>query len=251
MNDMTGGSPGAVHLVALDAVGSTNDEAFRLGREGAPDLSLITARSQNAGRGRRGRNWSSPVGNLYASFLLRPECPVGRLAELGFVASVAAAEACNELLPAPRRVALKWPNDLLLGGAKLAGILLETIDEPPSGRMVAVGIGINVASAAPGAAYPTTCLADHGAADLAQLRDALAARFADRYRQWRHHGFAPARDAWTAMAMARGRPLTVRIEAETVQGTFGGIDETGALLLDLPSGLRRRVLAGDVMFQAA
>ncbi len=251
MNGMTGGTPGAVHLVALDAVGSTNDEAFRLGREGAPDLSLVTARSQHAGRGRRGRNWSSPAGNLYASFLLRPECPVGRLSELGFVASVAAAEACNGLLPPARRVELKWPNDLLLGGGKLAGILLETIEEAPGQRLVAVGIGINIAAAPGDTPYPTTCLAAHAPVEVAAVRDALADRFADRYGEWRRAGFAPARAAWRSMAMDQGRPLTVRIETELVEGAFGGIDDAGALLLHLPSGGTRRVLAGDVMFQAA
>lgn len=251
MSHMTDGSPGAVHLVALDEVGSTNDEALRLGREGAPDLTLVTARSQNAGRGRRGRQWSSPVGNLYCSFLLRPACPAGRLAELGFVASVAAAEACNGLLPPPLGVELKWPNDLLLGGAKLSGILLETIEEVPGERLVAVGIGINVAAAPKDTPYPATCLTDHGPIAVADVARMLALRFAERYRQWRDDGFAPVRRAWTALATGRGRPVTVRIGTELLQGAFAGIDEAGALLLELPSGARRRILAGDVMFQAA
>ena len=250
MSWTTGGLPPAVHLVALDAVGSTNDEAFRLGREGAPEITLVTARCQESGRGRRGRTWSSPEGNLYASFLLRPPLPLARLPELSFVAAVAAGEACGSLLPAGRRIELKWPNDVLIEGAKLAGILTETEAAPGGGHLVAVGIGINVASAPPHAAYPVTGLSDHATVTVGMVRDRLSDRLAHWYAIWLAEGFRPVHAAWSLAALPRGRALAVRIGQETIEGGFAGIDEAGALLLDLPAGDRRRILAGDVMLQA-
>ncbi|MCC7274868.1 MAG: biotin--[acetyl-CoA-carboxylase] ligase, partial [Alphaproteobacteria bacterium] len=224
----------------------------RRGREGAPDLTLVVAGEQTGGRGRRGRPWRSPPGNLYASLLLRPGCPAQRLPEIGFVAAVAAAEACDALL-APARVELKWPNDLLVGGAKVGGILLETEGAADAERVVALGIGINIACAPEGMPYPAACLSGITGAPvpLAGVRDGLARRFVAWYARWRDEGFAPVRAAWIAHAPAIGRPLAVRVEKAVLEGAFAGIDEAGALILDLPAGDRRRVLAGDVLFAAA
>ncbi|BBK32059.1 BirA family biotin operon repressor/biotin-[acetyl-CoA-carboxylase] ligase [Stella humosa] len=235
--------------MALDAVGSTNDEAFRLAREGAAEITMVTARSQTGGRGRRGRTWASPPGNLYSSFLLRPDRPAAGLAELSFVAAVAAAEACSGLLPASAGVELKWPNDLLIDGAKLSGILVETEQGPDGRPVVALGIGINVAHAPEGTPYPATALSHHAAVVLEDVASALGAAVARWYGLWLDQGFAPVRAAWSAAAIRPGRPLSVRIGQETIAGGFAGIDESGALLLDLPAGTRRRVLAGDVIFQ--
>src|SRR6185436_12611332 len=127
-------------LVALQSVGSTNDEAARLAAAGAAEGTVVWAREQTAGRGRRGRHWASPVGNLYTSAIVRPDCPAARAAELGFVAALAVAD----MVPAGRPVRLKWPNDVLVEGAKVAGILPESsIGADGQAEHVILGIGVN------------------------------------------------------------------------------------------------------------
>lgn len=248
MNWHPGGPPFAVRHVALDAVGSTNDEAFRLAREDAGDITLVTAVSQGAGRGRLGRTWTSPPGNFYGSFLVTPAEPGARLSDLAFVAAVAAAETCRALVPAERRIEIKWPNDVLVDGAKVCGILTETEAATGGRRHVVAGIGINVTSGPADAPYPVAALGAHGPATVDAVRALLADRFACWYGIWTADGFAPVRAAWSAIAIRAGRPIQVRLGPETLEGGFGGIDADGALLLDQTGG-RRRVVAGDVMLR--
>ena len=133
--------PDGWRLVALPSVGSTNDAALRLAEGGASEGTFVWAREQTGGRGRRGRSWVSPPGNLYCSTVLRPECPASRAAELGFVAALAVAD----IVPAERRIRLKWPNDVLVDGGKIAGILLESsIGQDGLVEHVVAGIGVNV-----------------------------------------------------------------------------------------------------------
>ena len=128
-------------LVALDSVGSTNDEAARLADAGAPEGTVVWSREQTGGRGRRGRHWASPVGNLYSSTILRPDCAAPRAAELGFVAALAVAD----IVPPGRALRVKWPNDVLVDGGKVAGILLESaIGQTGQVQHVVAGIGVNV-----------------------------------------------------------------------------------------------------------
>ena len=141
--------PPAYRLVALDSVASTNDEAKRLARDGAEDGTLVWAREQASGRGRGGRNWASPRGNLYLSLVLRPECPASRAAELGFVAAVALGAALASLVPPLCPINYKWPNDVLLGERKVAGILIETesgLQSQPGAPLewMVLGLGVNV-----------------------------------------------------------------------------------------------------------
>ncbi len=143
----------------LDSVGSTSDEALRLAREGAPHGTVVTAREQTAGRGRVGRAWASPPGNLYLSVLLRLDLPVARIAELSFVAALAVAETVDAFVAG--RASLKWPNDVLIDGAKVAGILIEQAD-----GVAVIGIGVNVAHCPSGLAYPVTSLMDASRAPL-------------------------------------------------------------------------------------
>ena len=152
------GVPGTVpgwHRIALEVVGSTNDEAKRLARGGAPDRTLVTAARQEAGKGRRGRVWSSPEGNLYASFVLRHGRPPATAAQLSFVTAVALAEALCDLLPDGPAVRCKWPNDVLIDGAKVAGILLEAEGE---GGWLVVGLGVNIRHEPEQPLYPATSL---------------------------------------------------------------------------------------------
>ena len=232
-------------LVALDRVGSTNDEATRLADAGSPEGTVVWAREQTGGRGRRGRNWASPVGNLYSSTILRPECAAPRAAELGFVAALAVAD----IVPAGRAIRLKWPNDVLVDGGKVAGILLESaIGQDGLVEHVVAGIGINVAFAPqlPEMRYPGAALGGTVEAALEGLARALGVRLA----QWRGDGFETIRAAWLAQAGPLGAEVDVRLGEELVRGWFAGLDREGGLLLETAAG-PRTIVSGDLLGRAA
>ena len=245
--------PFIVH--ARDIVGSTSDEAKALAQAGAPDGSVVWAREQSAGRGRYTRQWLSPPGNLYLSAVLRPAIPPARTAELGFVAALAVAETVDAFQTSAPPARLKWPNDVLVDGRKIAGILLEGQVTDTRLAWVIAGIGINVRGAPEGINVrgapenPATSLAACGAGDLAarQVLETLLARLGAWLEIWPHSGFAPVREAWMARAARLGDPVTVRIGAEPLAGRFIGIDPDGALLLETPQGTRR-ITAGEVAF---
>lgn len=242
------GLPPAYRLVALETVDSTNEEAKRLARQGAPDKTLVWAISQTAGRGRSGRVWSSPRGNLYLSLILRPACAAARAVELGFVAAVALGEALRaEAGDLP--FAFKWPNDVLLRGRKLAGILIEA-DSGSSTALdwLVLGVGVNVASHPTGTEFSATSLKAESTAPLSVegLRDAFAACFLEAMAGWQRQGFPPVRERWMARATGVGAAITVRLPNATLRGRFVDLDADGALLLELEGGAVRRITAGDV-----
>ncbi|HVH79438.1 MAG TPA: biotin--[acetyl-CoA-carboxylase] ligase [Stellaceae bacterium] len=243
----TEGLPSPFRLIAYDTIGSTNDEAKRLARDGEPEGMVICAGEQTLGRGRRGRAWASPPGNLYASILLRPECSVGAVAQLGFVAALSLAAAIDDLAP-KIIIRCKWPNDLLANEKKVAGILLETeMTAADHADFTVVGTGVNLASSPPDTPYPATSLAAEGAEGIAPtvLVGTYIRHFADYLSLWRAQGFAPIRDAWLARAAGLGEPIQVRLERSTLDGRFLDLDNDGALLLDLPTGCRR-ITAGEI-----
>ena len=232
-------------LVALQSVGSTNDEAARLAEAGAREGTVVWAREQTGGRGRRGRSWASPVGNLYSSTILRPDCPAVRAAELGFVAALAVAD----MVPAGRQVRVKWPNDVMVDGGKVAGILPESsISADGKAEHVVLGIGVNIGFAPKLAEmrYPGACLGGTVEAALEALTAALARRLAD----WRRAGFESVRAEWLAKAGPLGLEVDVKLGEELVQGRFAGMDREGALLLDTAAG-PRRIVAGELLARAA
>lgn len=240
--------PAGWRLVRYETIGSTNDEAKRLARSGAPHGTLVWAREQTLGRGRRGRAWISPPGNLYLSLILRPHVSPGMAAQLGFVAALAVGEALQSIFPALADLAYKWPNDVLVGGRKIAGILLES--ETVEGETLAflvVGVGINLAGSPPDTAFPATSIAEEGlgAAAPAAVLAAFAPAFDAWMRRWQRQGFMPVGAAWRARAAALGRPIEVRLDRATLHGLFRDIDEEGALLLEA-AGECRRVAAGEV-----
>jgi BirA family biotin operon repressor/biotin-[acetyl-CoA-carboxylase] ligase len=232
-------------LVALDSVGSTNDEAAHLADAGAPEGTVVWSREQTGGRGRRGRHWASPVGNLYTSTILRPECTASRAAELGFVAALAVAD----IVPAGRPQRVKWPNDVLVEGGKVAGILLESaIGQTGQVQHVVAGIGVNVGFAPqlPEMRYPGAALGGSVEAALEKLAAALAARLAE----WRHEGFETVRAAWLAKAGPIGAEVDVKLGEELVRGRFAGLDREGALLLETAAG-PRKIVSGELLGRAA
>ena len=243
--------PPGYTLVALDEVPSTNDEAARLAAEGAADGTVVWARRQSAGRGRRGRQWVSPEGNLYCSVVLRPDVRLTRAAGLSLVAAVAAGDMVAGFLPG-RAVEHKWPNDILVDGAKIAGILLEASGSP-HGKVdwVVVGCGVNLAVHPVAEGLAATDLGrERGAPVTAE--EALAALM-ESLRRWRGRwetaGIRPVRDAWLARARGLGEAIAVRLPREEISGRFEGLDETGALLLRLADTTVRTISAGDVFFR--
>jgi BirA family biotin operon repressor/biotin-[acetyl-CoA-carboxylase] ligase len=232
-------------LVALQSVGSTNDEAARLAETGAAEGTVVWSREQTGGRGRRGRHWASPIGNLYTSTILRPACSAPRAAELGFVAALAVAD----MVPAGRDVRVKWPNDVLVDGGKVAGILPESaIGAGGAVEHVVLGIGVNVGFAPqlPDMRYPGAALGGFVEEALEKLTASLAARL----EQWRLKGFETVRAAWLAKAGPLGLEVDVRLGGELVRGRFAGVDREGALLLDTPAG-PRKIVAGELLGRAA
>jgi len=224
-----------------ETIGSTNDEARRLALLGAAHGTVVHADEQTAGRGRRERAWFSPPGNLYMSVLLRLDAPLRRLSELSFLTALAVADTVDALLPKHTRATLKWPNDVLVNGGKIAGILLEQAD-----NATIIGTGVNVLQAPPNVGYQTTTVvASGGIASVEEARDILLERLGVHLAVWQEKGFAPIREAWMVRGHPLGTSLRAGIGSNPIEGRFAGLDDDGALLLDTDDG-RKRVIAGDV-----
>lgn len=223
--------------------GSTNADMLLLAAQGAEEGLWLRAERQTAGRGRLGRVWTAPPGNFSGSTLVRMRSSDPPAATLALVAAVALHEALCVFLPTSVRAVLKWPNDVLIDGAKLSGILLER-----SGDAVVVGIGVNLAHHPDLPGRPTTSLAAHGVAvDPATFADVLAEVFACWLVRWRGEGLAPVRTVWLAAAHPVGTALSAHLpNGAVIQGLFDGLDPDGALILRLASGARHVIHAGDV-----
>lgn len=210
----------------------------------------IYAARQTSARGRRGRPWLEPDGNFAATLLLPPGLPPAKMALRSFVASLALAQALEEVTSVGQSIALKWPNDVLLTGRKLAGVLLENL---PSGHL-SVGIGVNM-RAAPAqdsleeAAWPPIALNDlaEHPVPIEVLREALARHFADLEAQLLARGFDPIRRAWMVRAARLGERITAKTAKETCEGRFREVDGQGQLVLETPEGLLR-IAAAEVYF---
>jgi BirA family transcriptional regulator, biotin operon repressor / biotin---[acetyl-CoA-carboxylase] ligase len=238
-----------VRLLAFDTLGSTNTEALARARAGERGPLWITAACQTAGRGRRGRSFVSERGNLYATLLVTDASPVERAAELAFVAALAAHDAVVDVATElGARLALKWPNDLLYDGAKLAGILVE--GESASGRplVTVVGIGINCAHHPAQTDHPATDLLAAGTCVTPEvLFTALSRAMLERLREWdRGRGFAATRAAWLARAASIGMPVRVNFANRQLEGRFETLDACGRLVLRLGDGTAEIITAGDV-----
>lgn len=235
-----------VRHIAFDSLGSTNAEALARARAGERGPLWITAAKQETGRGRRGREWASPAGNLYSSLLLTDPAPAPVAAQLSFVAALALHDAVAECAPQlGPLLTLKWPNDVLLGGAKIAGILIEAESGPPFAAVI--GMGVNCASHPADTAYPATDLKVAGANVIPEaLLLALAVAMQTRLAQWDGgQGFAAIRSAWLRRAAGLGRDIRVRLPEREFSGIFDGLDEAGRLLVRGEDGITA-VTAGEV-----
>jgi BirA family biotin operon repressor/biotin-[acetyl-CoA-carboxylase] ligase len=239
--------PAEVRHLSYDTLGSTNAEALALARAGERGPVWITAKTQSAGRGRRGKNWVSPPGNLYATLLLAEPAPPPRAAQLSFVAGLAVRDAIAACAGAlGDRLALKWPNDVLVGTAKVAGLLIEAENAPVFA--VAIGIGVNCVSHPDGTPYPATDLANEGARVTTQtLFAALAAAMQARLAQWQGGADFPAiRRHWLKHAAGLGEFIRVRLPERELHGRFMGLDENGRLLVQPETGPHLKITAGEV-----
>ena len=244
-------------LFSYDEIGSTSTEAAQAAHVGDVGDVWFASLKQTAGRGRRGRAWETPSGNLAASLLIVPDSDPALAATLGFVAGVALNSALAEVLPGAlvrhgvdgaRRIALKWPNDLLADGAKLAGILLEAHKRPDGRQAIVIGFGVNVVSAPEGLAYPATSLAALGATvDAPTIFAALSDRWVAALDLWASgRGVADVLTRWREAAAGIGSEIAVAQDGSVVRGIFESIDDSGRLIVRANDNSRVAISAGDV-----
>ncbi len=241
--------PEGYALSVHETLDSTNSEALRQADEGASSGLWVWAREQSGGRGRLGRRWESLPGNLFASLLILSKSAPREIPQLGFVAGLALHETVsgfseNQL----QSLALKWPNDLLLDGMKAGGILLECHAMKNRRQAAVIGIGLNLASHPEIADNPATDLTAHGIKTTPEIAlNKLSSAFDFWLGVWNAGvGFASIRKAWEERALAINSQIRVRLANEVLEGLYLGIDETGALLLQLPEGSKKCITTGDV-----
>lgn len=270
MSDFTLGAKARAagyRLRGYDSVGSTNSEALEAAASEDPGGIWFVARQQVSGRGRRGRQWESPYGNLAATLLIVPDCDPTLSATLGFVAGVSLSRALSAILPnglvhigidgadgldGQSRIALKWPNDVLVDGAKLAGILLEANKLPDGRQAIAIGIGVNVVAAPQGLPYPAISLNDLGVSrDAGEVFDALSDAWTEIFGLWNDgRGIDAVLEHWRASAAGIGAPVAVTQNGDVVRGIFESIDDAGRLIVRAEDDRRIAITAGDVHFGA-
>ncbi|MBC6439446.1 MAG: biotin--[acetyl-CoA-carboxylase] ligase [Rhodospirillales bacterium] len=237
-------------LVDHDTVTSTNDEALRLARDGALAWTIVRARSQSAGRGRRGRSFVSPPGNSYTSFIVRSERSAETVAQLALVAGLAVAEALEHVVPTLPKPMCKWPNDVLVEGHKICGILVESSVKGVTVDVAIVGIGMNLVS------HPE--IEGERIGNVLQLsgitldRDtwlhALAAALRRRVEAWEERDFAAVRDAVISRSAGLNRLVSV-VDSKTVRGRFVGLDTDGALIVKDDGGVHHRCVSGSLVLE--
>ncbi len=244
--------PSGYNLVCLDQIDSTNAEALRWAEKGQSKPLWIVAKHQSQGRGRRGRKWITAPGNLFATLLLNWSGPRTVLSELSFVTAVSCADMVENLIEnshCEAQVRLKWPNDILLNGAKAGGILIETSGINTRSIAIAIGIGLNIVNHPTEAlAYPTTDFVHAGLkVTRSEVFENLAMRFDHYFRQWRQtSGFETIKQRWLDFGPSLGQKLKVNTGTGIITGDFAGLDDHGGLLLSLSDGSQQTVLAGDI-----
>lgn len=243
-------------VLILDQTDSTNAEARRRAEAGETGPLWIVARRQTAGRGRRGREWASEDGNLFATLLHVTRKAPAEAAQVTFVAALAIADLLDAYAP-PSLVTIKWPNDVMLSEEKASGVLVESGQHAAGGLWLAVGMGVNLAHAPRGTERPATSLAQHLRGEVAappKVEEA-AARLSEAVAVWMERwetlGFQPILDAWTARTPGLDGPAVARLGQQTVAGTAEGVAADGALKLRLGDGSLRLISAGDVFFGEA
>jgi len=235
-------------IETVQSVASTQGIVKERAATGAPQGLVVQALEQTGGKGRHGRAWISPKGNLYISVLLRPSCIAPQAAQLSFVAALAVSDAIDSYISSTALRMLKWPNDILLDGRKCAGILLETEVKGSEAVWTALGIGVNIASAPEGIG---TALGDYTQKEieLSAFRDALLSCLAARLASWETEGFKKIRQSWLAMAHKPGTKLQIKLGETVQEGYFHDMDDSGNLLLKGADSKMTALSAGDVFIR--
>ena len=241
------------HLLSYDSLDSTNEEAKRLAGGGASHGAFIWAKKQTDGKGRLGRKWFSPEGNLYISVLLCPECGLDKVGQLSFVAAIAVASTITDILPDNKKITCKWPNDILCDGKKIGGILLESFSlisvDGEEKIWVIVGLGLNIDSFPSDARYIPTSLQEQGV-ELISAKIVLSRfvyNFSNYYDIWQDKGFSEIKKEWTKIAHSLGSPVKVEAGDKVYEGIFTGIDKSGSMKIESENGVDY-VSAGDASF---
>ena len=245
-----------IPVLAFNEIDSTNAEARRRAEAGETGPLWISATVQTAGRGRRGRPWDTSLGNLAATLIVSTDASPADAAQLSFVAAFAIRALAERYVPASL-VRFKWPNDVMVDGKKLSGILIESGRSPAGTLWLAIGMGVNLVHAPADVERPATSLAAHlldGVAappTPAEALDVLSQAFVRYAAGWDRGGFGPLREEWLRGAGGIGQSCVARLDSETIEGIAEGLDRDGALLLRLSDRSLRRISAGDVFFPTA
>jgi BirA family biotin operon repressor/biotin-[acetyl-CoA-carboxylase] ligase len=231
----------------LGTTPSTQDLVRSMADTGEPEGLAVQALQQTSGRGRHGNLWSSPMGNLYLSVLLRPAARPDKAAQMAFVAALALSDAIDEVIEEGHAKTLKWPNDVLIDGKKVSGILLETkIDNHGRVDYLIIGTGVNIFAPPEGAASLDAIKKERLAVNT--FRDIYLDKLAYHYKAWQDKGFAQIRTAWLKQAHGIGQTMKIRLPESVFEGVFVGIDDNGALQADMGGGTIRTFTAGEVHF---
>lgn len=226
-------------------VPSTQDLVRTAAEGGEPEGFAVQALMQTGGRGRHGNQWVSPMGNLYISVLLRPECKAADAGQVAFVVALALSKAMDEFIDPAHVKTLKWPNDILIDGKKVSGILLESAIEEARCDYLIIGMGINILSAPEGRIGLDAV--KKKPVPIHPFRDRVLAHLSDYMDAWRAHGFGPIRDEWMAQAHGVSAPMTIRLPEVTYEGIFKGIGPDGGLEAEI-NGEIKRFTSGEVHF---
>jgi BirA family transcriptional regulator, biotin operon repressor / biotin---[acetyl-CoA-carboxylase] ligase len=231
----------------LGSTHSTQDLVKAMADSGEPEGLAIQALTQTGGRGRHGNQWVSPMGNLYLSVLLRPECPLSDAGQLAFIFALALSNAVDGFMGEHHHITLKWPNDVLVDGKKLAGVLLESGGVNEKGRVsyIIAGTGVNIFAAPDGAIGLDSI--KKKPVFVNGFRDVYLEKINFFYHQWQEKGFATLRTAWLKQAHGLNAPMRIRLPEASFSGIFRSIDETGALIAEI-EGHERVFTAGEVHF---
>ncbi|MEZ4750572.1 MAG: biotin--[acetyl-CoA-carboxylase] ligase [Bdellovibrionota bacterium] len=247
--------PTATNIVQLDRIDSTNEEAKRLARQGGAEGTFVIAMEQTAGKGSQGRTWASPVGGVYLSTVLRAKAPHPPTT-LSILAGVAAAQTVRDSLPKSFEVSVKWPNDVLLDGKKVAGVLCESLDDgSETNPLCVLGIGINVnldqSQLSPFAGNPfgatsfqiVTSGKKHPIEPVAQR---LVTKLTNLHELYWTEGFAPVAMIWERNCSTIGRPLRFALKEKEIEAVCVGIDRSGALVLSNERGEQSAHAVGEI-----